>query len=206
MVATIEKAKRPPAADAAAPRREKSKKGKASAAGLDPAQSYRSAMMELIGQRWGEVWRAVPAALAGEDIEGVHDVRVASRRLRAAMDVAVDCFPASWYRPLHTAAKEITGALGEVRDRDVLLEALEREREAAPAPERPGVERLMRRVEAERVVARSEMEAFLGTLAERGIPRETERRFGPRAAPPVAPVGTETPETERVAGHEGVGR
>ena len=91
---------------------------------LDPHQSYESAMRELIARRWAAVWAAIPAAVAGEDIEGVHDVRVASRRLRAAMDVAVACFPAKWYAPLHRVAKEITGSLGEVRDCDVMIESL----------------------------------------------------------------------------------
>ena len=50
-------------------------------------------------------------------------MRVASRRLRAAMDVA-RLLPGKWYSASHRTAKEITGALGEVRDRDVLLEAL----------------------------------------------------------------------------------
>ena len=163
--------------DATAKKRTKGK----DAASLDPAQSYRSAMRELIAARWGDVWRAVPIALAGEDIEGVHDVRVASRRLRAAMDVAADCFPGSWYRPLHRAAKEITAALGEVRDRDVLLEALGTERKAAAPAERPGVERLIARVERERIVARAEMERFLAGVVERGVPDEAARRFGPAA-------------------------
>lgn len=168
------------------PPKAKSKgRAKAEQLALDPKQSYRSAMRDLIAVRWGGVWRAVPVALAGEDIEGVHDVRVASRRLRAAMDVGVGCFPASWYRPLHRAAKEITRALGEVRDRDVLIEAWTEERASAAAAERPGIDRLMDRVERERVVARAEMERFLVDLVSRGVPREAERRFGPAAAAPV---------------------
>ena len=161
---------------------------------LDPEQSYRSAMRELIAHRWGEVWRAVPVALAGDDPEGVHDVRVASRRLRAAMDVAVDCFPASWYRPLHAAAKEITGALGEVRDRDVLLEFLAAEHLAAPAAEWPGLDLLLARVETERAAAREAMEAFLADLAARGIPDEAARRFGPVAAPPAPTISAPSPD------------
>jgi hypothetical protein len=99
--------------------------------GTEPSGEFVDAMRTLIGERWAAVWKTIPVALAGEDIEGVHDVRVASRRLRAAMDVAVECFPAGWYRPLHKSAKEITGALGEVRDRDVLLVALQEQRTAA---------------------------------------------------------------------------
>ncbi len=145
---------------------------------------YRDAMMALIAERWGEVWKAVPVALAGEDPEGVHDVRVASRRLRAAMDVAVECFPSSWYRPLHRAAKDITSALGEVRDRDVLIIALSGERDQAPAAERPGLNRLIDRVERERVVARVAMESFLNDLLKSAIPREAVARFGAAANPP----------------------
>ena len=157
---------------------------KGQAAGHDPEQSYRAAMKELIAARWGAVWKAVPVAIAGEDIEGVHDVRVASRRLRAAMDVAVGCFPDSWYRPLHAVAKEITGALGEVRDRDVLLEHLTKQRDAAPPSERPGIDRLIDRVRREREAARERMLAFLADLQAGDVAGEAARRFGAAAGAP----------------------
>lgn len=139
--------------------------------------TYRDAMRALIGARWEEVWKAVPRAVEGADIEGVHDVRVASRRLRAAMDVAAPAFPAAWYKPLHRVAREITSELGEVRDRDVMLDYLTAERDAAPPNERPGIERLIARVDRERIAARAEMETFLQELAERGLREETRRRF-----------------------------
>lgn len=139
--------------------------------------TYREAMRGLIGERWEEVWKAIPRAVEGADIEGVHDVRVASRRLRAAMDVAAPAFPASWYKPLHTLAKEITSELGAVRDRDVMLEHLNAEREATPLNERPGIDRLIARIDRERILARAEMEVFLSQLAERGLRDETRRRF-----------------------------
>src|SRR5215217_2056832 len=161
--------------------------GKAHDADLDPEQSYRSAMKELIGARWDAVWKAVPVAIAGEDIEGVHDVRVASRRLRAAMDVAIGCFPDDWYRPLHRLAKEITGALGEVRDRDVLLEHLTKQRNEAAPGERPGIDRLVARVSRERDAARGKMLAFLADLEERNVFGETAKRFGPAAGAPEDP-------------------
>ena len=134
-------------------------------------------MRTLIGARWEEVWKAVPRAAEGTDIEGVHDVRVASRRLRAAMDVAEPAFPSSWYKPLHKVAKEITSELGEVRDRDVMLEYLTAARDEAPPNERPGIDRLIARIERERVAARAEMESFLQELANRGLRDETRRRF-----------------------------
>jgi hypothetical protein len=139
--------------------------------------NFRETMKALIAERWDAVWRAIPVALEGTDIEGVHDVRVASRRLRAAMDIAAPVFPRGWYRPLHQAAKEITGALGEVRDRDVLLQALQADRDAAPVAEHPGIDRLIARVERERAAARIEMERYLGDLLRGSLPHEIERRF-----------------------------
>ncbi len=140
-------------------------------------QDYRTAMRDAIATQWAAVWDAMPEVVAGEDPEAVHDVRVASRRLRAAMDVATDCFPAKWYRPLHKTAKAITQALGDVRDRDVLLAELAGARERAPKAHQPGIDYLIAGIERDRKKARKRMLAFLATLDAKGIPEETTRRF-----------------------------
>jgi CHAD domain-containing protein len=140
--------------------------------------SFKDAMRDLIGKRWGAVWIPIPVAIEGTDPEGVHDVRVASRRLRAAMDVAAICFPSSWYKPLHRTAKTITQELGEVRDRDVLIDALMADRAAAPPEEWPGIDRLIARIDRERIAARAEMERFLTELESSKVPDEVVKRFG----------------------------
>ncbi len=144
----------------------------------ESAEGYRETMKALIAERWKVVHEAIPAALEGADIEGVHDVRVASRRLRAAMDIAAPVFPSGWYKPLHRLAKEITRSLGEVRDRDVLLESLRAERDAAPMAEWRGIDRLIGRIEGERLGARAEMERYLHELLKSDVWSEVERRFG----------------------------
>ncbi len=69
---------------------------------------------------------------AGADIEAVHDMRVGSRRVVAAMRVFRDCFPTVEFRNLAREARGITDALGAVRDLDVLIEhATLRRRDAA---------------------------------------------------------------------------
>ncbi len=142
-----------------------------------PDLAFREAMRTLIHDRWQEVWKAMPAAIEGTDIEGVHDVRVASRRLRAAMDVAAPAFPKGWYKPLHRSAKEITSSLGEVRDRDVILERLREQRAATSPADWPGIDRLISRVDGERIVAREAMEAYLANLMHGPLRNEAERRF-----------------------------
>jgi len=71
-------------------------------------------------------------ALAGRDPEGVHDMRVASRRLRAALE-----FFASWLddgprRRIERDVRAITRALGQVRELDVLRLKLSLLAEKAP--------------------------------------------------------------------------
>ena len=154
---------------------------------------FKEAMLELIGERWEEVWKVVPVAAEGVDPEGVHDVRVASRRLRAAMDVAVDVFDTDWYRSLHKLAKQITSELGEVRDRDVLLEAFRADRDSAPPEEWPGIDLVIERVDRERVAAREEMEQFLERLEKNNASAETARRFSPKRKKSAE----RSPETEQ---------
>jgi CHAD domain-containing protein len=162
--------------------------GPASDRDTEQEQDYRSAMRDAIGTHWAAVWKALPAVRAGNDPEAVHKVRVASRRLRAAMDVAVDCFPPKWYRPLHKTAKRITRALGDVRDRDVMLAALARERESASGAERQAIDHLIAGLTRDRKRARRAMVAFLAKLDDKGVRKETKRRF-PRAKGSRAVVG-----------------
>lgn len=143
-----------------------------------PEESFRAAMRALIDDRWKDVWKAIPVAIEGVDPEGVHDVRVASRRLRAAMDVAAVAFPQDWYKRLHRTAKEITSELGAVRDRDVQIAYLRTEKQHASPGDRVGIDRLIRRLQDEREAAREEMLAYLENLEVRGIEVETARRFG----------------------------
>jgi CHAD domain-containing protein len=58
---------------------------------------------------------------AAEDIEYIHRMRVASRRLRAALPLFYSCFPEKNYTRWSEEIKEITRALGEARDTDVQI-------------------------------------------------------------------------------------
>ena len=152
---------------------------RSNAAGNGPRTPYREAMKHLIHERWESVWQAIPAAIEGGDPEGVHDVRVASRRLRAAMDVAVEAFPADWYKPLHRVAREITSELGEVRDREVQIEYMVNVRESLPPGEQVGIDRLIARLGRERDSARTEMLEYLSNLERKNVRGQVDHRFGP---------------------------
>lgn len=57
----------------------------------------------------------------GEDIEYIHRMRVASRRLRAALPLFRSCFPAKQYSRWMLEIATITRALGNARDADVQI-------------------------------------------------------------------------------------
>jgi len=79
----------------------------------------------VVGVRAAEVFEHSREVLDLDDIERVHDMRVATRRLRAAMEVFEPCFPAKRWRRALKRVKALADALGERRDRDVAIEFLE---------------------------------------------------------------------------------
>lgn len=85
--------------------------------------------------RAAEVFEHSDGVLDMEDVERVHDMRVATRRLRAALEVFAPCFPAKRHRKALKRVKALADALGERRDRDVAIAFLEGFAEGAPEAE-----------------------------------------------------------------------
>ena len=65
--------------------------------------------------------RELDGVRAAEDIEYIHRMRVASRRLRAALPLFGTCFARKHYEKWTDEIKTITRALGEARDCDVQI-------------------------------------------------------------------------------------
>jgi CHAD domain-containing protein len=65
--------------------------------------------------------KEITGVKAAEDIEYIHRMRVASRRLRAALPLFQSCFLKKQYAKWTEEIKEITRALGEARDCDVQI-------------------------------------------------------------------------------------
>ena len=74
----------------------------------------------------GQMLKNLPGTKLGEDLEALHDMRVASRRIRAAFRVFRPCFPRILRKDPEMRVKQVTQALGQVRDQDVLLDYLGR--------------------------------------------------------------------------------
>jgi CHAD domain-containing protein len=93
---------------------------------LDAAISFREAAARAVEVRAGEVFEHSEGVLDTGDIERVHDMRVATRRLRAAMEIFEPCFPKREFKRTLKDVKALADALGERRDPDVHIAELER--------------------------------------------------------------------------------
>jgi triphosphatase len=88
---------------------------------VDASMSIGEVAFAVLRTHFAEFLAHEPGARLGEDPEEVHDMRVAGRRLRAAISLFRDALPVRMQR-LRDELKWVGGLLGEVRDLDVQLE------------------------------------------------------------------------------------
>lgn len=85
-----------------------------------------------------------------QDPDGVHDMRVASRRLRAALSDFGGLLPKKPGKAFRVYVREITRLLGEPRELDVMLEMLARRKKNSTGPARTAYNYALRKTRARR--------------------------------------------------------
>lgn len=161
--------------------------------GLRPDTPFARAAGRTVRVRARELIDHADGVLDTSDIERVHAMRVASRRLRAVLEIHVACFPPDAYKPILSDVKALADALGARRDPDVQLLALRAFADAVGDAERPGVDVFVAQLE-------QEQEEGNAVLAEE-LERMTSTRLGDRLAaladlvdPPEPQVEAEVPD------------
>lgn len=134
-----------------------------------------------------------PGTRLGEDIEELHDMRVATRRLRAALALFADVLPVRAVT-FRVELGWLAAALGVVRDLDVQLERLEHWVAEVPAEDRDALDHLAELLHHERRDARDELlraldsaryERLVGgfaTMLRQGPPRRSAVSRAPAVA------------------------
>lgn len=97
----------------------------------------------VLGPRLEEMCNLRKAALDFRDPEGVHDMRVASRRVRSALRDFAPHLRKTKIAPSIKQLKEIADKLGVVRDYDVAIIALEKLQKNAKAEISSGLQRII---------------------------------------------------------------
>jgi CHAD domain-containing protein len=108
--------------------------------GLHASMPFAEAAAATVAVRAQELFEHAEGVLDITDIERVHDMRVASRRLRAVLEIYAPCFPKDRFRPLLEEVKALADALGARRDPDVLLDRLVALEGVLPKADAPGIE------------------------------------------------------------------
>ena len=103
-----------------------------------------------------------PGTRLGTDAEELHQMRVATRRLRAFLRAGNELLDPAWAEPVRAELAWLGGALGPVRDLDVLIEHLEHEVETL-GPDADEGRKLLRSLERDRRAARRDLLAALET-------------------------------------------
>lgn len=112
--------------------------------------------------------------LKQEDVEAVHKMRVATRRLRAALDAFEPCCNAKGFKKVYRRVKKLADLLGAARDTDVMLQNLHSQVEAEPVQDRPGSQWLMKRLEDYREDRQGMLETYLESLDEEALQQQLE--------------------------------
>ena len=121
---------------------------KAADIAVDAFEPYALAAARTVRVRADELFAHSANVLDTTDIERVHDMRVASRRLRAALEIFEPCFPKGDFKTVLRDVKALADALGERRDPDVHIAAMETLAREVQAASRPGLEALIERQRA----------------------------------------------------------
>jgi CHAD domain-containing protein len=124
--------------------------------------AYSLAAAKVVSVRAAELGEHARGVLDTGDIERVHDMRVTTRRLRAALEIFEPCFPAKEYSRALGEVKRLADALGERRDRDVAIAALHNFNDQMAAPDRRGVASLIEQLRGEQEQANRELAPLVG--------------------------------------------
>src|SRR3954447_25907261 len=163
--------------------------------GLHARMPFAEAAAATVGVRAEELFEHSANVLDTSDIERVHDMRVASRRLRAVLEIYAPCFPKAQFKPLLRDVKDLADALGERRDPDVLLDRLATLEAALPKANTPGIEAFAAPVRDEQ----QRGNATLAAALERVERTNLKGRLALLAASAVAPADEEVPEADEPA-------
>ena len=171
---------------------------------VDSSMNVGEVAFSVLRRQFAEMRAHEPGTRLGEDPEELHDARVATRRMRAAMKVFEGVLPgrARWFRD---ELRWVANALGEVRDLDVQIARLEAWMEEADEEISGFLEKVLDLMKKRRVTARENMlgvldsgrygrlESSFAEMLRRGPGAEREFAQSDGNSPVVEPVTVAAP-------------
>ena len=128
---------------------------------LECDQPFALAAARVVEVRADEVIEHSAGVLDLDQIERVHDMRVATRRLQAAIEVFRKCFPRKRRRAALRQVRALADALGERRDPDVSIEMLGRFANPPGGGDQRGIAALIEHFKGEQEAANERLAPFV---------------------------------------------
>jgi CHAD domain-containing protein len=166
---------------------------------IDHSSSVGQVARAVLRTQLDRVRSHEPGTRLGEEIEQLHDMRVATRRIRAALRLFSDHLPRRM-ASLRTQFSWLGCALGEVRDLDVHLEQLDSFGSELSEEDRPALDTVAERLREQRTVARRRMLRALDSRRYERLLARADREFRePRTArgAGTAPILAQAPDLIR---------
>ena len=104
---------------------------------------WPTAAEKILASRVLDVFSHEAGVREGFDPEAVHDIRVALRRLQAALRMFGACYPPKKLRRYRLRLRKLLRALGAVRDQDILIDALSHHEKSCPEAVKEALARLV---------------------------------------------------------------
>jgi CHAD domain-containing protein len=133
---------------------------------VDAFEPFALAAARIVRLRADELFGHAENVLDTSDIERVHDMRVASRRLRAVLEIFQPAFPSGEFKTVLRDVKALADALGERRDPDVHIEDMEAFEADVQAANRPGIDALVARLRERQAQGNVTLAGALGHIGE----------------------------------------
>ncbi|MFN8603854.1 MAG: CHAD domain-containing protein [Candidatus Binatia bacterium] len=158
-----------------------------------PAPSVRLRAAQVIEEQRVKMFAQVASAVDGRDPEGVHDMRVATRRLRAALKVFTPWIESADLARVGPNIRTLTRALGRVRELDVLRLRFAGLAAQATPQRAMAIESIDARLARRRSRARAQMMAAFAKVDLDRLDARLQRlvaQLASHADPTASPAGT----------------
>ena len=116
----------------------------------------------VLGKAVADIRAHEDGSRRGGDIEDVHKMRVATRRVLAYLKAARPALDRSATDRIRGDVRELAGTLGVIRDHDVMIDRLHTEAGRLGDPDTGALEHLVSRLESERIAGRDQLGQRIG--------------------------------------------
>lgn len=143
--------------------------------GLDAKERLDVCLKQILLLRFREMWSYSSGTMKGKTTKPLHNMRVSARRLQAILKLFRKLFPKRKYTHQYEKLRGLIKTLGPVRQLDVSIDWLEKNKKLTPPANRKSVALLLARQERDRQSQRRNAVRTLKSLKRENWPESFQK-------------------------------